>query len=118
MSLDDWIEDVKTKRDELLKSKQIKKARRQEDTKRHTPAAQERMRIISLLSAETGKENDEFGMHDNDWNVYKVINRDNESDSDSENEKLGEYDKILRDHEVKFRQNILNAKPTSEHYEV
>jgi len=42
--------------------------------KRRTAAAQERMRIISQL-AKKEKRDDDFGMRDEDWDVYKVINR-------------------------------------------
>lgn len=42
--------------------------------KRRTAAAQERMRIISQL-ARKEKRDDDFGMRDEDWDVYKVINR-------------------------------------------
>lgn len=42
--------------------------------KRRTAAAQERMRIISQL-AKKEKRDDDFGMRDEDWDVYKVINK-------------------------------------------
>lgn len=42
--------------------------------KRRTAAAQERMRIISQL-ARKDKRDDDFGMRDEDWDVYKVINK-------------------------------------------
>lgn len=51
-----------------------KRQRRQDMAKRRTAAAQERMRIISQL-ARKEKRDDDFGMRDEDWDVYKVINR-------------------------------------------
>lgn len=51
-----------------------KRQRRQDMAKRRTAAAQERMRIISQL-ARKDKRDDDFGMRDEDWDVYKVINR-------------------------------------------
>jgi len=51
-----------------------KRQRRQDMAKRRTAAAQERMRIISQL-AKKEKRDDDFGMRDEDWDVYKVINR-------------------------------------------
>lgn len=70
--------------------------------KRRTVAAQERMRIISQL-ARKEKGNDDFGMRDEDWDVYKTISREGgDSDSELENEKLLEFDEILRQHEPNF----------------
>lgn len=51
-----------------------KRQRRQDMAKRRTAAAQERMRIISQL-AKKEKRDDDFGMRDEDWDVYKVINK-------------------------------------------
>lgn len=51
-----------------------KRQRRQDMAKRRTAAAQERMRIISQL-AKKDKRDDDFGMRDEDWDVYKVINK-------------------------------------------
>lgn len=51
-----------------------KRQRRQDMAKRRTAAAQERMCIISQL-AKKEKRDDDFGMRDEDWDVYKVINR-------------------------------------------
>lgn len=42
--------------------------------KRRTAASQERMRIISQLARREKKE-DNFGMRDEDWDVYKAINK-------------------------------------------
>lgn len=42
--------------------------------KRRTAAAQERMRIISEL-ARKDKRDDNFGMRDEDWDVYKAIRK-------------------------------------------
>lgn len=47
---------------------------RQEMAKRRTAASQERMRIISQLAKREKKE-DNFGMRDEDWDVYKAINK-------------------------------------------
>lgn len=43
--------------------------------KRRTAAGQERMRIISQL-AKKEKGNDDFGMRDEDWDIYKTISKD------------------------------------------
>lgn len=61
-------------RQEILEKRMAKRQRRQDMAKRRTAAAQERMRIISQL-ARKDKRDDDFGMRDEDWDVYKVINR-------------------------------------------
>lgn len=51
--------------------------KRQDMAKRRTVAAQERMRIISELARKDNKKDDNFGMRDEDWDVYKAIRRVN-----------------------------------------
>ena len=53
----------------------IRKQRKQDMAKRRTAAGQERMRIISQL-ARKEKGNDDFGMRDEDWDIYKTISKD------------------------------------------
>lgn len=90
-----WVNDVRRKRATLLDKRHARKQRKQDLAKRRTVAAQERMRIISQL-ARKDKDDDDFGMRDEDWDVYKTISKDGDSDSDAENEKLIEYETILR----------------------
>ena len=58
--------------------------RKQQLAKRRTAASQERMRIVAQL-AKSSKKDDNFGANDDDWEVYKKINKDH-GDSDSEEE--------------------------------
>lgn len=51
-----------------------RRQRRQDMARRRTVAAQERMRLISQL-ARKEKKDDDFGMRDEDWDVYKAINK-------------------------------------------
>ncbi|XP_004517677.1 actin-related protein 5 [Ceratitis capitata] len=115
--LEKWVSEINLKRDEILGRKEVRKARRQEAAKRHTAAAQERMRIISLL-AHNDKGIDNFGVNDNDWDVYKSINKDNESDSESDNEKLLEYETILSKHDPSFKQNAIQSSDVAENYQL
>ncbi|XP_037936479.1 actin-related protein 5 [Teleopsis dalmanni] len=118
--LDEWLTDLKAQREELLKRKHGRKMRRQDLAKRHTLAAQERMRIISQL-ARNEKGADEFGMDDKDWDVYKVISRnDDDSDSEVENEKLNEFENILRHYDTNFDDSTsgTNVEITAENYQL
>jgi actin-related protein 5 len=58
-----------------MEGRVVRKQRRLDMAKRRTVAAQERMRLISQL-AKKEKANDDFGMRDEDWDVYKTISRD------------------------------------------
>uniref|UniRef100_A0A1B0GLC5 Actin-related protein 5 n=1 Tax=Lutzomyia longipalpis TaxID=7200 RepID=A0A1B0GLC5_LUTLO len=102
LTVEDWVKQVKQQRETLLEKRQVRRQRRHDLAKRHTVAAQERMRIISLL-ARKEKGTDDFGMRDEDWDIYKTISREGgDSDSEIENEKLVEYEDILRHHDPTF----------------
>ena len=70
---------------EVLSSRRERHQRRSELSKRKSAAAQERMRILSLLakSGSTGsgkKKEDTFGMKDEDWDIYKSVSKVTSSD--------------------------------------
>ncbi|KAM8705973.1 hypothetical protein ACLKA7_010296 [Drosophila subpalustris] len=125
-----WLANLREKREELLRRKQARQQQRTEQGKRHTHAAQERMRIISTLArsekrrkANNGEEEDDgFGMNDNDWDVYKRINRHNDdSDSDADNEQMLEYDKILNHYDAGLddaNNAALQALTAAENYQL
>ena len=117
ISLEDWLRDLKKKQMDIIEKKSNRNKRRQEMAKRHTVASQERMRIISLL-ASNEKESDEFGKDDKDWDVYKKISHGNESDSDVENEKLLEYDNIMKYHHAVIAKEKDTIENTAELYQV
>lgn len=99
LGMEAWLTDIKRKRTTLMEKKAAKRQRKQDLAKRRTAAAQERMRIISQL-AKKEKGTDDFGSRDEDWDIYKTISREGgDSDSELENEKLMEYDEVLRHHE-------------------
>lgn len=103
-TMDEWLVEVHEKKSAILEKKQIRKQRRSDLAKRRTAAAQERMRIISKLAGKE-KGTDDFGSRDDDWDVYKIISREQDSDSEVENEKLLEYDDILRHHDPFLNEN-------------
>ncbi|KAH8276792.1 hypothetical protein KR026_000909 [Drosophila bipectinata] len=124
----DWLAELHGKREEILQRKQARHQQKSEQAKRHTHAAQERMRIISTLArsekrrkANGDEEDDGFGMNDNDWDVYKRINRYNDdSDSDADNEKLLECEKILSHYDANFDDGNANqqAQSAAENYQL
>lgn len=101
----------------IVEKKQHRRQRKQDLAKRRTAAAQERMRLISQL-ARKEKGTDEFGMKDEDWDIYKTISREGgDSDSELENEKLLEIDEILRHHDVLYEEPQI-IQGTAECYQV
>uniref|UniRef100_A0A8D8THR6 Actin-related protein 5 n=1 Tax=Cacopsylla melanoneura TaxID=428564 RepID=A0A8D8THR6_9HEMI len=97
-----WLSELRKKRSFIVDRKHARKQRRQDLAKRRTAAAQERMRLISEL-ARKEKRDDDFGMRDEDWDVYKVINKDaGDTDSEEEQEKLIELEEVLRQHDPEF----------------
>lgn len=98
-AFDAWLEEIRAKRQELLEKRSSRHHRKQQLAKRRTAASQERMRMISQLAKHSKKE-DNFGMNDDDWEVYKVINKDHgDSDSEEEQERLTQFEDILKEHD-------------------
>lgn len=118
--LEQWVEDVKQQWRDIQARRAARRHKRQEMAKRRTAASQERMRIISQL-ARREKKDDNFGMRDEDWDVYKAINKEGGgSDSEEENEKLQELESALRQHSPEFLGDSTASKPTSlaENYQI
>lgn len=115
---DSWIADIRHKRQEILDRRNARRQRRQDMARRRTAAAQERMRLISQL-ARKEKRDDTFGMRDEDWDVYKAINKEG-GDSDSEEEtKLLELEEVLRQHDPEFEDTSAgNAATTAETHQL
>ncbi|XP_073985752.1 actin-related protein 5 isoform X2 [Rhodnius prolixus] len=97
-----WLDGVRRKREELLEWRAARRQRRQDMARRRTVASVERMRLISQLAG-GGKADDDFGTRDEDWDVYKVINKEGgDSDSEEEGEKLLQLEQMLRAHDPSF----------------
>lgn len=68
-------------RTEILSKRRERHQRRLELSKRKSAAAQERMRILSMLAKGSGtgiggkKKEDTFGMKDEDWDIYKTVSK-------------------------------------------
>ncbi|KFB47054.1 AGAP004488-PA-like protein [Anopheles sinensis] len=106
MTIGEWVEETRRKREAILEKRQARRQRKQDLAKRRTAAAQERMRIISHL-ARKEKGSDDFGMRDEDWDVYKQISRDEDSDNENENERLLECEIILKQYDATYEDPLL-----------
>lgn len=115
LNVDEWLIVVREKKNAILEKKQVRRQRRADLAKRRTAAAQERMRIISKLAGKE-KGTDDFGSRDEDWDVYKAISREQDSDSEVENEKLLEIDEILRHYDPALNEDEEKMKMTPAEY--
>lgn len=98
----EWVATLKGEWSGIKQRRAARRSRRQEMAKRRTVASQERMRIISQLAKREKKE-DNFGRRDEDWDVYKAINKEGGgSDSEEESERLGELESLLKQHSPEF----------------
>lgn len=69
-----WLSGIREQRQQLLNKRTARRQRKRDLAQRRTAAAQERMRLISQL-ARKDKKDDNFGSRDEDWDVYKAINK-------------------------------------------
>ncbi|XP_035892239.1 actin-related protein 5 [Anopheles stephensi] len=106
MTVAEWVEETRRKRDAIIEKRQARRQRKQDLAKRRTAAAQERMRIISHL-ARKEKGSDDFGMRDEDWDVYKQISREEDSDNENENERMLECEIILKQYDATYEDPLL-----------
>ncbi|XP_070532455.1 actin-related protein 5-like isoform X2 [Ptychodera flava] len=111
LDLESWLADIRQQRQELLENRSQRQQQKTELAKRKSQASQERMRILTQLAHEgqakggsgKGKE-DTFGQNDEDWNVYKTINKEGgDSDSEAEQEKLAELEQLLAEYDPEFQ---------------
>ncbi|XP_041982359.1 actin-related protein 5 isoform X1 [Aricia agestis] len=101
-----WLEDTRNKYREIMSRREARRARRAATVKRRTAAAAERMRAISRLAA----AGDDFGAKDEDWDAYKSLSRDADSDSEADGERLVELEEALREHEPQ--------RPSEQHHQL
>ncbi|TRY79138.1 hypothetical protein TCAL_09044 [Tigriopus californicus] len=92
---DHWMNTIKEQRENLIEKRAARKHKKDQLAKRRTAASQERMRIISQL-AKHSKKDDDFGVNDDDWDDA------GDSDSEEEQEKLLEYENVLKENDPDF----------------
>lgn len=115
-----WLSEVYRKRKDMLERRTLRRQRRQDMAKRGTIASQERMRLISQL-ARKEKNDDDFGIRDEDWDVYKAINKEGgDTDSEEEQEKIIELEEVLKYYDPLFTGSASPNEPinTKEAYQL
>ncbi|KAI8581791.1 hypothetical protein K450DRAFT_231201 [Umbelopsis ramanniana AG] len=108
---DEWLSDLKEKRKATVERIKTKKRLASELADRRSHASQLRMRSIASLASDTpaskrrkrGAEEDTFGADDEDWMVYREINREEESEDEEEDmASLNHYESLLLQHDPDF----------------
>ncbi|OQV12223.1 Actin-related protein 5 [Hypsibius exemplaris] len=109
-TLKGWVIDLKEQRHRLVDQRSARKQRKTDLGKRRSYASQQRMKIITHLASgrtQTGKRlkgEDTFGMNDEDWLVYREINKEaGDSDSEEERMQLDEIEGLLLKYDAPFR---------------
>ncbi|KXJ07690.1 Actin-related protein 5 [Exaiptasia diaphana] len=92
--------------EEIYEARQQRRQRREELATRRSHASMElRDDGTTRISHKKSKE-DTFGQNDEDWMVYRAINKDaGDSDSEKEQEELTELENLLKKHDKEFARN-------------
>lgn len=113
----EWLDGLRLRRKKILDARQQRQQRKDELSNRRSAASIERMRMISKLAHDPNirddgslrgghkrPKEDTFGMNDDDWMVYRHISKDaGDSDSEKEQEQLGEIENVLKKHDPNFQ---------------
>ncbi|KAI8340191.1 hypothetical protein BC941DRAFT_349149 [Chlamydoabsidia padenii] len=108
---DQWIQETQAKRQDVIDRIKKRKRLAADLTDRRSRASQLRMRSIANLASETngskrrrkGQEEDTFGADDEDWMIYRELNRDDEEDEEEEDlALLNHYESQLLQYDPAF----------------
>ena len=61
---------------------------------RMNPAKKERMRLLTTAAFDRGKGEDTFGARDEDWELYKLMSKDNDDEEEGPDEDETELTRI------------------------
>ncbi|PIA19163.1 actin-like ATPase domain-containing protein [Coemansia reversa NRRL 1564] len=118
---DEWLADLKEKRDKTISRMEERRTHRRELNDRRSHASQVRMRNIADLAANEGanptgkrrrrgEQDDDFGAEDDDWNIYRDISKEDEAEEDEEDEaELERYNKQLSLHAPDYLESLDRA---------
>lgn len=69
---------------------------------RLSAAQRERMRLLTTAAFDRGKGEDTFGVRDEDWQLYKLMSKDNDDDDEKPDEDEAELSRISSRLRVSF----------------
>jgi actin-related protein 5 len=88
---ENFLRDLVKNRHELVERIELRKRKKLEQANRQTRTNRGRLKIIAELGREDEGE-DNFGVNDQDWEIYKEIQRDSVEEEDEDTTALGELD--------------------------
>ncbi|RUP10880.1 hypothetical protein BC936DRAFT_140004, partial [Jimgerdemannia flammicorona] len=106
-----WLEQLKGKRQNLIDKIKARRRRAAQLADRRSHASQMRMRSIASLASDSpaskrrkrGQDEDTFGADDEDWMIYRELNREDESDDEEEDmQQLSQFESLLLRHDTRF----------------
>lgn len=71
---------------------------------RLSAAQKERMRLLTSAAFDRGKGEDTFGARDEDWQLYKLMSKDNDDDDNGQDEDEAELARVTSRLQVSFLQ--------------
>jgi actin-related protein 5 len=102
--------DLYVERKNLLERMESRKRDKEDFSKRGTAQAAKRMQIIAELGKEEQVQESSFGMDDNDWNVYKDIQKNCFSEDEEEDQQaLNELEEKLVELDPEFNMMLYQA---------
>ncbi|KAF9089555.1 Nuclear actin-protein involved in chromatin remodeling [Mortierella sp. AD031] len=113
-----WLDEMHSKRKELVDKIKAKKQLREQLSDRRSHASQLRMKSIAALASDApppkrrrkGQDEDTFGQDDDDWMVYREISREDDSEDEEEANQLNEYEQQLLKYDPDFlHEHTMNA---------
>lgn len=116
---DSFLQDLYRSRQELAERIDTRRRKKLEQANRQSRTNRSRLKIIAELGREDEGE-DNFGVNDNDWDIYKEIQRDSAEEDEEDINALADLDneisKIDPNHVVEAGQ--LWRQPVAEDYQI
>ncbi|ESN91786.1 hypothetical protein HELRODRAFT_70073, partial [Helobdella robusta] len=115
-----WLDQLKADRQRVIDRMNERKNWRNEMMRRRTMASHRRISLISELAKNSKNTDDNFGINDEDWNIYKEINKDSRnSDSENDLDQLEEMEICLQEYDPEFRKiDPSESADLNEYYQI
>ncbi|KAI9593329.1 hypothetical protein BDF19DRAFT_415439 [Syncephalis fuscata] len=120
--LDGWLDSLRTRWQSMWdKAEEVRKEKEQLGDRR-SQASRKRMQVIAELASENTKRHvvrqktflDDFGMNDEDWNVYHDISKEEEPEDEEDQEELELLESFLTEHDPNFLDHHKNKQTWSD----
>jgi len=107
-----WLKNLHKQHEEIVQKIKERKKRKNQLTDRRSQLSQSRMRSIAHLADDEdlapkrrrrGQDEDTFGLNDDDWSIYRAINKDEHSDTEEEEEnQFNHLEELLKQYDPNF----------------